>query len=121
MSKFNSWGWHLEQKGLFFRLRTEIPLWSHKRFCWQRETDVFGGWELPEDGVAGTAVTVWSARRFLADRSEVVNPGAGRDTRRECRFAFRASTSGWTTTMQLNTTFRKGPVVRNKVVWFKSH
>ena len=27
----------------------------------------------------------------------------------------------WRLTIQLTTTFRKGPVVSNKVVWFKSH
>lgn len=38
------------------------------------ESDVFGGWELPEDSVAEKAVTVWSAGRFLADGSGVVGP-----------------------------------------------
>jgi len=69
------------------------------------KTDVFGGWELREDGVAGKAVTVSAAGRFLADRSGVVDisldPGACRDTFRERRSAFRASTSGWLTTLPL--------------------
>ena len=37
------------------------------------ESDVFGGWELPEDGVAGMVVTVWSTGSFLADGSGVVS------------------------------------------------
>jgi len=38
-----------------------------------QKTDVFGGWELPECGVAGKAVMVAAAGRFLADGSGVVD------------------------------------------------